>query len=540
MIKPIVLLILDGWGIAPPGPGNVISLAKTPNYDRFLKNFANTKLLAAGEAVGLPKGEDGNTETGHLNIGAGQIVYQDLARINHAIADGSFFQIKAFLQAIKHTQNFNSSLHLMGLIGSGGVHSNNEHLFALMKLAQTHKVKRLFLHLFTDGRDSPPTSAITFVSSVESETQKIGIGKIASISGRYYAMDRDLRWQRTQKAYQALTQAQGKFATSAQLAVEQSYAKKVTDEFIKPTIITDSAGQPVAKIQNNDAIIFFNFRVDRPRQLTKAFILNEFENYQAPKSFDPYDIKYHHTHSPKLDTSEKPFTRAAILKNINFVTMTEYEKDLPTTIAFPPQSVEYPLGKVLSENNINQLRLAETEKERFVTYYFNGQREDPYRGEDRIIIPSAKVPTYDLKPQMATQQTMQILLEKTAAPNFDVYIVNFAAADMVAHTGNINATIKACEFIDQAIGTICMNILGQKGIVLITADHGNAEELINSKSGEVDTEHSANPVPFILVADQFMNKTLTMQQGILADIAPTILKLLEITPPKQMTGRSLI
>jgi len=540
MIKPVVLLILDGWGYASPGPGNTISLAKTPNFDRFSKTFPSIKLQAAGEAVGLPKGEDGNTETGHLNIGAGQIVYQDLARIDQAIADGTYFQNKAFIQAVKHTQNFNSSLHLLGLIGTGGVHSSNGHLYALMKFAQSQKVKNLYLHLFTDGRDSPPTSALTFINHIENEIKKIGIGQIATISGRYYAMDRDLRWPRTQKAYDALTQNTGLKATTPQQAIEQSYAKKITDEFIEPTIITNQSGQPVTSIKNNDAIIFFNFRVDRPRQLTKAFVLNTFENYQAPTSFDPYDIKYHHTHQPKQSTVQKTFKRNVVLSNLNFATMTEYEKGLPTSVAFPPHKVEYPLGRVLSENNINQLRLAETEKERFVTYYFNGQKEDPFQGEDRIIIPSAKVATYDLKPEMATMQTMQTLLEKTATGDYGVFIVNLAAPDMVAHTGNVKATIKACEIVDKALGTICMNILGQKGAVIITADHGNAEELINVQSGEVDTEHSANLVPFILVADQYMNKQLNSQQGILADIAPTILKLLGIKQPKQMTGRSLI
>lgn len=541
MLSPLVLLILDGWGIAPPGPGNAISQAKTPNIDRFAKTFPTTQLLAAGEAVGLPKGEDGNTETGHINLGAGQIVFQDLARINHAIADGSFFQNEAFLQAIKHANDFRSNLHIMGLVGSGGVHSSTDHLLALLRFVKSQKFSRLFLHLFTDGRDSPPTSAKTYVEQIEAEITKIGVGRIATIIGRYYAMDRDKRWQRTQKAYVALTAGKGLDANSAKDAITQAYSNQQTDEFIEPTIILDNVGKPLPRITDNDSIIFFNFRIDRPRQLTKAFILPDFETAKPTREgFDPYAIKYHQKHQPEAQSSIKHFAREVKLQNIFFTTMTEYERGLPVSIAFPPQTITTPLGKVISDNQLNQLRITETEKERFVTYYFNGQREDPFPGEDRIIIPSAKVATYDLKPEMSAHEITAALLERTTLQKYQLFIVNIPNADMVGHTGNLPATIKACEVVDQCVGKIVLNILGLNGTVLITADHGNAEELINLSTGEVDTEHSANPVPLIIASDKYTQKKPTLQTGILADIAPTVLKALSLPIPSEMTGKPLI
>ena len=540
MTKPVVLVILDGWGIAPSGPGNAVKLAQTPNLNRFAKTFPSTKLLASGQAVGLPKAEAGNTETGHLNLGAGQIVYQDLPRINQSIADGSFFQNQALLQAATHVKNFNSHLHLMGLIGTGGVHSSTLHLLTLLNFAKSQKLTKVYLHLFTDGRDSPPTSALNFIARVQKEIQKLALGQIATIIGRYYAMDRDFRWDRTQRAYQALTENKGILAESAQAAVSLAYAKKLSDEFIEPTLILDQNNQPLPRIANNDAVVFFNFRIDRPRQLTKAFVIADFQNLGGSKSFDPYDIKYHKKHYPLSQTPSQPFTRSVSLKNLFFVTFTEYEKGLPVTVAFPPQAVKRPLGKVISENNLKQLRVAETEKERFVTYYFNGLREDPFPGEDRIIVPSAKIPTYDQKPQMSAQEIVSSLLERTASGDYGLVVVNFANPDMVSHTGNIAATTKACEVVDASLGKITLNLLGIGGTVLITADHGNAEQMISAGSGEVNTEHSTNPVPLIIISDQLTGKPITLEQGILADVAPTILKLLNIPKPPEMTGRELI
>src|SRR3989344_8694949 len=539
--KPIVLLILDGWGIAPPGPGNAIERAITPNLDRYWNAFPHTKLEASGEAVGLPHGEEGNTETGHLNIGAGQIVYQDLPRINMSIADGSFFENQAFVTAGAHVQTYNSALHLMGLVGAGGVHSNIEHLFALLHFGSLHRLERVALHLFTDGRDSPPTSALTYISQIQAKIQTIGVGEIASVMGRFYAMDRDQRWERTEKAYQALTVCAAHKARDANESVTSAYTAGKTDEFIEPTLIVDENNNPKSLVRENDAVIFFNFRIDRPRQLTKAFVLPNFETAAEKRpAFDPYAIKYFRKHAayPQLQTT--PFTRGERIKNLLFVTMTEYERALPVSIAYPPQTVEMPFGRIIADFNLRQLRVAETEKERFVTYYFNGLREDPFPGEDRIIIPSVKVPTYDLDPQMSALEITDSVIERIATGIYNVIIVNFANPDMVAHTGNMQATIAACETVDQCVEQIAQKAMSVGGATIITADHGNAEELLNPETGQVDTEHSTFPVPFIFIDRESTGKGSMVQTGVLADIAPTMLKLLNIPKPPMMTGRELI
>jgi len=539
--KPLILIILDGWGIAPPGPGNAISLSETPNMDLLWASYPHTKLEASGEAVGLPRGEDGNSETGHLNLGAGRIVLQDLPRINMSIADGTFFKNRAFLTAIEHVKKNHSTMHLLGLIGSGGVHSNLEHLFALLNLASQHQLPEVALHIITDGRDSPPTSAPTYVSQIESNIEKFQVGKIATVMGRFYAMDRDQRWERTQKAYMALTQGLGNKVDSAQKAIQISYDKGKTDEFIEPTIIVDKGGNPVAQVRENDAFIFFNFRIDRPRQLTKAFVLPDFQKAAQQKpGFDPYAVKYFKKHQQDPDYKSKPFVRGERIKNLFFVTMTEYEKGLPVAIAFSPQKISKPLGEILSQNSLKQLRIAETEKERFVTYYFNGLREDQFAGEDRIIIPSAKVKTYDLLPQMSAPEIAETIIEKIATGMYDVVIANFANPDMVAHTGNLQATIDACKVVDGCVGQIVEKALQISGGVIITADHGNAEELISPQTGEVDTEHSTFPVPFIYVEKSLQGKSKNLAPGVLADIAPTMIQLLHINKPKEMTGKSLL
>lgn len=540
-IKPVVLAILDGWGIAPPSRGNATTLAHTPTLNQLSATFPHTQLEAAGDAVGLPTGEDGNTETGHLNIGAGQIVYQDLPRINQAVADGSFNLNPQFLAAIKHVQQFNSRLHLIGLIGSGGVHSSVNHLYALLNLFRSHSLSQVVLHLITDGRDSPPTSAINYLSQIKAKLRESGVGTIGTIMGRYYAMDRDHRWERTEIAYNALTEGIGQKAVKGEDAVTESYSRKVTDEFIKPIILTDTAGTPLGLVNDNDAVIFFNFRIDRPRQLTKAFVLPNLEYATLqPEGFDPHAIKYFNTHLPKSTGPAKVFVRKRYLKNLHFVTMTEYEKGLPAAIAFPPQVIDMPLGRVISEMGLRQLRLSETEKERFVTYYFNGQREDPFPGEDRIIIPSPGVPTYDQKPEMSSVEVTQTLIERLHAGIYDFVVVNFANPDMVAHTGNLEAGVKACEITDANLMRLTDVVLALGGAVLITADHGNVEEMINLESGAVDTEHSVNPVPLYIVADAFRGQPIQLPQGILADIAPTVLKLLDLPKPGNMSSRSLI
>ena len=540
MPKPIVLIVLDGWGLAPPGPGNAITLAKLTHIPRYWTSYPHTQLAASAVAVGLPEGEDGNTETGHINIGAGRVVYQDLPRINMAIADGNFFRNEAFIGAVKYAASHNSNLHIMGLIGDGGVHSNREHLYALLELVKLQQYQgNVYLHLFTDGRDSPPKAGDGFIGEVEAKCNQIGVGVIATIMGRYYAMDRDGRWERTQLAYEALTQAIPRLAPSAHAAIAQAYAENKTDEFIQPTIILDKEGKPCPRITNHDAVIFYNFRIDRPRQLTHAFVLSDFETRGGTVSFDPYAVKYYGKHVVEMDSRMKPFTRAVVLPNVFFVTMTEYERNIPCVVAFPPQMIAMPIGRIFSDLTMRQLRMSETEKERFVTYYFNGMREDPFIGEDRLIVPSPKVATYDLQPEMAAEELTQKFLDRLAIGVYSFTLINFANADMVAHTGNIPAAIRACEVIDACIGKIVPHVLAQDGTCIITADHGNVEEMLGPH-GEMDTEHSTYPVPFIMIDHVFDNYPQTLPAGKLADIAPTILAHRHIQIPTEMTGNNLL
>lgn len=521
--KFLCLVVLDGWGIAPAGPGNAISLSSTPNMDRFITSYPHTTLSASGESVGLPKNENGNTETGHLNLGAGRIIYQDLARINASIAEGSFFENEALKGAFEHAKKANSKLHLIGLIGEGGVHSNIEHIFALLQLAKRLSFKNVFLHLFTDGRDSPTTSAKIYISRVREVTRKEGLGQIASIMGRFWGMDRDLRWERTAKAYFALTQGQANLYKTAEEAIDDSYAHGVTDEFIEPAIMTNPAGFPLAQVQDNDSLIFFNFRVDRPRQLARAFIIPDFENYL-------------------IQWGNAVFNRGTPLKNIYFSTMTQYEDILTgcgAKVAFPPEKVQETLGEIISQNKLRQLRLSESEKEKFVTYYFNGLNNQ-YPGEDRIIIPSPKISTYDLAPEMKTSEITTMLIASIKKDFYSFILVNYANSDMVAHTGNIGATIKACQVIDENLGKLESFVISYNGVLIITGDHGNAEEMINPKTGAIDTEHSNLPVPFIVVGNELSRKPIELGMGILADVAPTILRIMNLPIPSSMTGKNLL
>lgn len=539
-LKPLVLLILDGWGIGPNTAGNAIMRAKTPNISSYFNTYPHTQLAASGKAVGLPHSEDGNTETGHLNIGAGRIVYQDLPRINMAIADGTFAQDRTLLSAIEHVKEKGSRLHLMGLVGSGGVHSNIEHLYALLNLAKHQGLTdNVNIHVFTDGRDSPPTSGINYIRELTDKCRELDVGRIASIMGRYYAMDRDHRWERTQRAYDVLTLGTPESCITDPFAwIEAKYSSGVTDEFLEPVVVCDSTGQKHL-IQDHDAVIFFNYRIDRPRQLTKAFVLPDFEQGTLPEGFDPYAVKYEKSHIAEK-TLGPTFTRQKIIQDLFFVTMTQYEADLPVHVAFPPQVIINPLGEVLAKAGLKQLRMAETEKERFVTYYFNGLHENPYPGEDRQIIPSKKVATYDLAPEMSVQEITTHMLQHIEQNTYDVIIANIANADMVAHTGNLQATIQACEIVDECVGKIVGSVLEKNGVVLITADHGNAEELINNETGEIDTEHSIYPVPLIIIGKGLEEKSKNLPSGILGDIAPTMLSLLKLEKPPEMTGRELM
>ncbi|MBI4100197.1 2,3-bisphosphoglycerate-independent phosphoglycerate mutase [Candidatus Microgenomates bacterium] len=541
-LKPVVLIVMDGWGVASPNPGNAASLAKTPNFTSFLANFPNTQLGAAGEAVGLPSGEAGNSEVGHINLGAGRVVYQDLVRINTAIADGSFFTNQAFLAAADHVKKFNSSLHLLGLIGAAGVHSSIGHLFALLRFAKEQGLEKVFLHLFTDGRDSPPTSALLYFKQLEEEIKNLGVGEVATIGGRYYGMDRDHRWERTRKAYEAIVLGQGETANSVEEAVQNSYRERRTDEFILPTIILKD-GKPVACASENDAAIFFNFRIDRPRQLTRSLVLQNLESKggQVASSFDPYAEEYYQ--KSKIPTSDQrlsSFSRGELVKNLFFVTMTQYDNNLPVKVAFPPFKVENPLNQIISKKGLKQLHLAESEKERFVTYYFNGLHEDKSGGEDWVTIPSPEVATYDLQPEMSAFKITDFLLSKIAENKYDFILVNFANPDMVGHTGVLEAGIKACEVVDQCLGKIVAKILSQNGACIITADHGNVEEMVHLDTGEIGTEHSANPVPCVLVSNELRGTGSEIPPGMLADIAVTILGFFNIEKPKEMTGRNLI
>lgn len=543
--KFVLLVVLDGWGIAVPGPGNAVSQANTVNMNRFLATFPHTELQASGEAVGLPKGEAGNTETGHLNLGAGRIVYQDLQRINMSIADGIFFQNESLIGAINHAKQFNSNLHYMGLIGAGGVHSNIEHLFALLNLAKNNNFNRVFLHLFTDGRDSPPNAAKTYISQIREIVAKNGVGTIASIMGRYWAMDRDLRWDRTAKAYFALTKGQGHLVKTPEEAIDLSYEDGKTDEFIEPSVITKSDGTPIAIIKDNDSVVFFNFRIDRPRQLSRAFVYQDFTKANVLSGFDPYQEKYVKTHLQVIPKgATEPFERGQKLNNLYFATMTEYSKSITDSgakVAFPPENVEVPLGRVISEAGFRQLRVAESEKERFVTFYFNGQREAPFEGEDRIIIPSPKIATYDLKPEMSARETTEAIIKRLEeGNNYKFILINYANPDMVGHTGNIGSAVKACEVVDECVGKLASWIQAYGGTMFITADHGNVEVMIDQHSGQIETEHDTSPVPFIAISKRLIGKPQVLPSGILADIGPTVLKTLGLEVPSSMTGRNLL
>ena len=542
----VILAVLDGWGIAPDNPGNAITKAHTPNMDRFKYLFPHTQLEASGEAVGLPRSEPGSTETGHLNLGAGRIVYQELERINMSIADGTFFENEMIISAIKHAKDNKSNLHIMGLLGAGGVHSNIEHLFALIRIVKNEKFNRLYLHLFTDGRDSPPNAAKTYIEKVQEVIERENVGEIVSIMGRYWSMDRDERWERTSKAYLALTKGEGIKTSCALEAIQKSYDEGVTDEFIEPYIICDKNTGKFVNITDNDAVIFYNFRIDRPRQLTRAFVMEHFEEICPEKDYDPHTIKYTKKHIQEADnndTKEVSFERGKKIKNLYFLMMTEYSSLLineGAKSAFPPERIKMTLGKTLSIAGLRQLRMAESEKERFVTKYFNGLNKEIYPGEERIIVPSPRVKTYDLKPEMSSFEMTDKLLDKLNELQYQFILINYANPDMVGHSGDIEAAVKACEVVDKCVGKIANFVLAHEGALIITSDHGNAEEMINLHTEETSTEHSTNPVPFVVISKRYLGKNIKLPSGILADVAPSILYLLDVQVPSDMTGRNLL
>ena len=506
---PMVLVVLDGWGLNDEKKGNAIALAGTPNMQRFWSQYPHTTLGTSGEAVGLPEGQMGNSEVGHLNIGAGRIVYQEFTRITRAIRDGSFFTNEELVAAVKHVQQKGSALHLMGLLSDGGVHSHITHLFALLELAGRHNLERVYVHCFLDGRDVPPDNAGQYIRQLEDRCRELAAGRIATVMGRYYAMDRDRRWERTEKAYRAMVLGEGLRAASAMEALEEAYRRGETDEFVQPTVVLDGSGQPVATVNDGDGVIFYNFRPDRARQITRAFVDEDFQGFNRPEN--------------------RP--------RVWYTCMTQYDKTIRAPVAFQPQHLNNTLGEVLSRLGVRQLRLAETEKYAHVTFFFNGGVETPYPGEDRILIPSPKVATYDQKPEMSAVEVTDTFLEQLSSGKYQVVIMNYANADMVGHTGDMAAAEKAVATVDRCLGRLVEAVQDRKGTVLITADHGNADEM-TEPDGHPHTAHTTNPAPFILINDELKN--VQLRPGILADIAPTMLELLGVDKPAEMTGESLI
>lgn len=516
--RPLVLIVMDGYGINPRKDANAIALANKPHLDAIAHQWPHTQVATSGPAVGLPEGQMGNSEVGHLNIGAGKRVLQEFTRVSAAIHDHTFFENPALLKAVAHVKHNNTKLHFCGLIGPGGVHAHQSHLEACLQLAATHNVERAYIHAFTDGRDTSPFGAEEYMKKLVARAVEIGgdhPAKVATISGRYYAMDRDNRWDRIARVYWAMTRGEGARATDPVKAIADSYERKVTDEFIEPIVLVEE-GDPVGLVEAGDSVVYFNFRSDRGRELAKAFVLPEL----PPQA-------------------EGKFNRGPRLDGLVFATMTEYEAGLPVDVAFPADNVDEPLAKILSERGMRQFHTAETEKYAHVTFFFNGGRETPFPGEDRLLVPSPKVATYDLQPEMSAPGVTDEAVRRIESGDYDVIVMNYANADMVGHTGVLEAAIKAVEAVDAGVGRVVEAALAQGGAALITADHGNAEQLVEYDTGKPLTSHTTNPVPFYFVVPQWPGAILRTD-GILADIAPTMLQLLHIPQPSGMTGRSLV
>ena len=508
--KPVVLMVLDGYGLNDRTEGNAIAMAKTPVMDKLMAECPFVEGAASGLAVGLPDGQMGNSEVGHMNIGAGRIIYQDLTRITKAIEDGDFFENKGLLKAMENCKKNDSDLHLWGLLSDGGVHSHITHLYGLLEMAKKQGLSKVYVHAFLDGRDTPPASGKDYLVQLQEKMDEIGVGKIASISGRYYAMDRDTNWDRVEKAYDSLVKGEGVKATSAIKAMEESYANNVTDEFVLPTVVTSEDGTPLSVVKKGDSVIFFNFRPDRAREMTRAFCDDKFTGF------------------------EREFI------DLTFVCFKDYDETIPNkTIAFEKESIENTFGEYLAKCGKKQLRLAETEKYAHVTFFFNGGVEDPNVDEFRLLVNSPKdVATYDLKPEMSAPEVGVDLVEAIKSDKYDVIVINFANPDMVGHTGVIPAAVQAVERIDELVGEAVEAVKEVGGAMFICADHGNAEKMIDYETGEPHTAHTTNPVPFILVnADPSFK---LREGGCLADIAPTLLELMGLEQPKEMTGKSLI
>lgn len=518
MYKPIVLVILDGWGISQRKTENVLRTSTLPTIEKINKFYPMTTLQASGISVGLPWGEVGNSEVGHITLGAGKIIYQNLPRISLAIQDRTFFQNPAFVSAMQNAVKKQSALHLIGLVSTGSTHSYVEHLYALIEMAREQKVEKVFVHVITDGRDSSPTSGVAAVKELQNKLKGFKLGKIATICGRNWAMDRNNNWDRIEKAYRMMTEGKGETTEDPIKYMENSYAKEITDEYLEPAVITEG-GKPIASIQDGDSAIFFNFREDRARELTKAFVTPGFKDFSRFKKL-----------------------------GVQFVTMTEYEKDLPVEIAFPKEDPGAGLGGILSQKKMKQLRIAETEKYAHVTYFFNGGKENPWPGEERVLIPSPSVSKFDETPEMSAPKITEKVVGAIKSKKYDFILINYANADMIGHTGNKEACIEAVQSVDKSLSILIPAVLEANGCMFITADHGNVEDIKNPQTGEVDTEHSANPVPFWYISpdnhkERSSEKVMREETeigGLLSDVAPTILDIMQIPKPAEMNGESLL
>lgn len=517
----MVLAILDGWGVAPPNPGNAIVRAHTPNFDLFTRNYFVTTLQAAGEAVGLKWGEVGNSEVGHLNIGAGKVIFQPQPRIDRSIIDGTFFQNPAFLEAIKKVKASKSKLHLLGLVSDTGVHSTIEHLYALLELAKKHELKDVYVHAILDGRDAPFNSGLKFIERLLSKIKEVGVGRIASISGRFWAMDRNMRWARIEKAYRAMADGHADhYFTDPLEALRDSYNRNIFDEQFEPATAVDEDLKPIVRMEDGDVVIFFNFRADRAREISRALVDNSFKEF---------------------DTSR--------IQDLLLVTFTEYDSTLPSIVAFPSHNVENPIAKLVADAGMKQLHIAETEKYAHVTYFLNGGREEPFEGEDRVLIPSPPVTSYEEKPEMSALEIREKVVQVIHSDTYDFIAINFANADMVGHTGNMEAAVQAIETLDLCLGNISKAVLEKGGVMVITADHGNAESMTDQNTGEIDKEHTSLAVPFIIIGEEYRRPealpdppdlSQMLSGGLLSDVAPTLMKILNLSAPKDMSGRSLV
>jgi 2,3-bisphosphoglycerate-independent phosphoglycerate mutase len=506
--KPIAIIILDGFGLRGETQGNAVAQAKKPNFERFWNTYPHTTLTACGEAVGLPEGQMGNSEVGHLNIGAGRIVYQDLTRISKSIKDGEFYDNETLLESVRYAKQNNKKLHLYGLLSDGGVHSHIEHLFALLDLCKKEQLKEVYIHAFLDGRDVSPDSAQHYMERLLEKIDQVGVGKIATVQGRYYAMDRDKRWERTEKSYRAMVYGDGPKYQDPLKAIIESHEKSVFDEFVMPTVITDADENPVGLVETGDSVVFFNFRPDRAIQLSQVFTNSDFRGF---------------------DRGDKAPT------GLHYVCLTLFSESVDGYVAYKPKNLDNTLGEVLVQNNLKQLRIAETEKYPHVTFFFSGGRDVELPGETRILINSPKVATYDLQPEMSAYEVAEAAVKEIEAATQDAIILNFANPDMVGHSGLLEPTIKAVEVTDECLGKVVDAILAKGGVALITADHGNAD-LVRDENDRPHTAHTTYPVPFIVTSKDVQLR----EGGILADIAPTMLSLLEVNKPKEMTGESLI